>query len=299
MVDSARAFLPNKLDCVVDAALTSEAVALAINPSAGTTIVIVTRAHVAHCPALSRIGSDMFVATIGASSVADKPAASPLGDPRWARARSYLLRDPIAIALDRDGQRALAVAQPSPLAGWLTIDASDVAAAERTVQAWIDRQRSTALAPLVGNLVVQKRGSQLLVRASKLQTEQLTLLAPELLRSFDPSSTAPSVAFACPPTGNGVVRCAGTSVVVGSLTSTLRKLVAVNTDPVISGGDVVGIRLSEDPEVLLRRGDVVLGLDGQRITSAAQLSELARYVHERTALAVRRDGTDMIIELSE
>jgi hypothetical protein len=106
--------------------------------------------------------------------------------------------------------------------------------------------------------------------------------------------------FACPPSGTDVVRCTdNTRVVVRSLATTLRKLVAVDTKPVIAGGDVIGIRLSEDAEVLLRRNDIILGLDGHRITSAAQLHELARYARERTALAIRRDGNDVIIDLSE
>ena len=63
--------------------------------------------------------------------------------------------------------------------------------------------------------------------------------------------------------------------------------------------DIVGIRLSEDAEVLLRRGDVIMGLDGHRITSATQLHELARHASERTTLAVRRDGTDLVLALRE
>lgn len=298
-IDAGRAFVPKALDCVVEAALTSEAVAVAVTPGAGTTIVIITRAHVANCPALSRVASNTFVATIGAGVVADSPAASPLGSSRWSRARSYLLHDPIAIAIERDDQRVLAVAQPKPLAGWITIDALELAPIERAVRGWIDRQKSGGLASLAPNLMVEARGSQLLVRTTKLEVEELALAITDILRSLDAANAPAPVAFTCPTPGNGIVRCSGTEVTVTSLATTLRKLVDVDTEPVVSSGDVIGIRLTEDAEVLLRRGDVILGLDGQRIVSAAQLHDLARIVHDRTALAIRRDGTDLIIGLSE
>lgn len=299
-IEAARPFMPRSLDCVVDAALTGETTAMAIEPGVGTTIVIITRAHVARCPALSRITADTYVATIGAGAVATSAQESPLAEPRWSRARPYLVRDPIAIALERDGQRVLAAAQPTPLAAWVTIDAVDVEAVARELRAWLERRRTTALGPTIEKLDVEVRGNQVLVRSTTLEPEQLALLATDLLRTIDAPPPPATAGFTCPPSGADIVRCSdGTRVVVRSLATTLRKLVAVDTQPVIAGGDVIGIRLSEDAEVLLRRNDVILGLDGHRITSAAQLHELARYVHERSALAIRRDGSDAIIELSE
>jgi hypothetical protein len=299
VIDSARPFMPKQLDCVLDAALTSEAVAVAVTPSAGTTIVIVTRAHVARCTALSRIATDMFVATIGAGGIADNPAASPLGDPRWSRARRYLINDPIAIAIEHAEQRVLAVAQPKPLAAWMTIDAADLAPIERGLRAWIDRQRLTALASFAGDLEVKKRGSQLLVQATKPRIDALALAAADVLRLLDATPAATPAAFSCPANGNGIVRCSGTQVVVTNLATTLRSLIAVETEPVVAGGDIIGIRLSEDADVLLRRGDVIMGVDGHRITSATQLHELARYASERSVLAVRRDGADLVLDLRE
>ncbi len=300
-IEAARPFMPRSLDCVVDAALTGETVALAVEPGVGTTVVIITRAHVARCPALSRVAGDTYIATIGAGSVAATAHESPLGDPRWSRARTYLVNDPIALAVDGAGQRVVAVAQPRPLAGWLTIDAVDIAPVQRDLRAWLEHQRTTAIRPVVDSLVVQARSNQLLVRTTKLEPDQLALLATAVLRSLDaPAEPVAAATFTCPPSGPDVVRCTDhTRVVVRSLATTLHKLAEVTTQPVIAGGDVIGIRLSEDADVLLRRSDVILGLDGHRITSAAQLQELARYVHERTSLAIRRDGTDVIIELSE
>jgi hypothetical protein len=292
--------MPRSLDCVLDAALTSEAVAVAVEPRVGTTIVIVTRAHVARCTALSRIASDTFVATVGAGAVADARGASPLSDPRWSRAKKYLLEDPIAIAVQREGVRVLAVAQPKPIDAWLAIDAADVSVIELVVRGWIARQHSTALKSFASKLTVESRGSQVLVHGAKLDVDELALVATDLLRALSAPPESTTAAFACPPIGGDIVRCTdGTRLVVRSLAATLRKVVEVEALPVIAGGDVVGIRLTEDAEVLLRRGDIILGLDGHRITSAAQLHELARYVHERTSLAVRRDGADIIIELTE
>jgi hypothetical protein len=301
VLDAARPFLPANLGCVIDAALTSEAVAVAVDTRAGTTIAIITRAHVARCPALSRIATDTFVATIGAGALATARAASPLGDPRWARAKRYLLDDPIAIAFARGDQRMIAVAQSNPLAGWLSIDATDTKPIEQAVRAWIDRQRTTALGAFANNLTIQARGSQLLVRATKPHVEELVLLTTEVLRMLDAPAASPATAFtlACPSGNSNVVRCSGTSAQVRSLASTLRTLVDTDTAPVIAGGDVIGIRLLEDAELLLRRGDIILGLDGHRIASAAQLHELARYLADRATLAVRRDGADVVIDLRE
>jgi hypothetical protein len=241
----------------------------------------------------------MFVATIGAGTLADKRAASPLGDPRWSRARPYLLRDPIAIAVESADRRVLAVAQPKPLAAWMTIDAADIAVVERDLRAWIERQRSTPLATFSADLVVKTRGSQLLVQATKVRGDDLALVAVDVLRAVDSAPLAPPAPFVCPAAGTGIVRCAGTDVVVANLATTLRKLIAVDTEPVLAGGDIIGIRLSEDAEVLLRRGDVIMGLDGHRITSATQLHELAGFARDRVTLAIRRDGADLVLDLRE
>ena len=300
VIDAARPFAPRTLDCVLDVALTGEAVAVAISPRVGTTIVIITRAHVASCPVLSRVAPDMFVATVGAGVVADNAESSALSSPRWSRARSYLVSDPIAIAADLPGMRLLAVAQPKPLDAWLAIDSADVVGVERATRAWIDRQRTTSLKLFADSLSVESRGTQLLVHATKLEGDQLALFASEMLRALDAPAAPSATPFSCPPINADVVRCTdGTKLVVRSLATTLRKLALVDTAPVIAGGDVIGIRLTEDAEVVLRRGDIILGIDGHRIRSAAQLHELARYVHERTSLAVRRDGDDVILELSE
>ncbi len=301
VIDAARPFMPRTLDCVLDAAITAEAAAVAVVPRVGTTITIITRAHVARCPALSRIAHDTFVATVGAGVVAETASASPLADPRWARAKHYLVTDPIAIAFQHENARVVAAAQPKPLDGWLAIDAPDIAPVERAVRAWIDRQRTTALAPFAAKLAVELRGTQLLVRSNKLEADELALFAADVLRTLDaPAAPTTASAFTCPSAGGDIVRCAdGTHLVVRSLAGTLHKLASVDATPAIAGGDVIGIRLTEDAEVLLRRGDVILGLGGHRITSTAQLHDLAGYLRDRTALAVRRDGADVIIELSE
>ena len=300
VIDAARPFLPTGMECVVDAALTAEAAALAVTPDIGTTVVIETRATVTRRPALSRIAPDLFVATLGAATPAMRREDSPRGDPRWARARPYLERDPIAIAIDTGELRAIASAQPRPLDAWLAIDAADTAAVTRAIGAWIARERATALRPFVDRLKVTPRGSQVLVETSNLRADELALAAAALLRAADAPPPRPAATLPCPPAGAGVVRClGGTHLVVRSVSATLRELGFVASEPVVSGGDVLGIRLIEDLPVLLRRGDILLGVDGHRITSAAQLRDLAGHIHGRCALAVRRDGSDISLQLTE
>lgn len=301
VIDAARPLVPRTLDCVLDAAMTSEAVAVGVTPGVGATVVIVTRAHVARCTPLSRIADDTFVATVGAGSIADSPAASPLGDARWARAKKYLVDDPIAFALAQEDMRALAAAQADPLDAWLAIDAADVPAVERAIRGWIERQRTTSLQPFVDKLAIETRGNQLLVRSTALDASELASAVAELLRSLDAPAPRPAATpFTCPTLGGDIVRCTdGTRLVVRSLAGALRGLVVGQATPVIAGGDVIGIRLGADARMLLRRGDIILGLDGHRITSAAQLRDLAGHVERQATLAVRRDGIDTILELSE
>ena len=99
-----RARIPAELGCVVDIGLTSEAVAVAIDPQVGTTIVVVTRAFVGKCPLLSKVGPDEYVATLGGGTVVSDRKAAVLDDPQWARARDYLLHDPIAFAAELPGR---------------------------------------------------------------------------------------------------------------------------------------------------------------------------------------------------
>jgi len=294
LIDVARPHVPAKLGCVLDAALTSEAIALAVDPNVGTTIVIITRAAVASCPALSRIANDSYVATIGDGAVVDK-AKSVLVGTRWARARHYLARDPIAVAYLGE-RHVLAVAQPEPIESWIAIDARDSEAIERSVRAFIARWPA-----LVAKLIVKREGNQVTVRAAKLEDAELVLIVTDLLRAADAAGDAAKApAFVCQPPTSGITSCEnGTHYTVTSVRETLAELASVNAMPVVANGDVIGSQLLADAHVLLRRGDIILGLDSQRITNAFQLRELARHVGDHAALAVRRGTSEVVIELRE
>src|SRR5258706_1849105 len=79
IIDATRSKLPGDLGCVVDAALTGEAVAVAVDPRVGTTIVVITRAFAGNCDALSKLGGDRYVATIGGGTLVTDRKQSVLG----------------------------------------------------------------------------------------------------------------------------------------------------------------------------------------------------------------------------
>ena len=285
--------------------------AVAVTPHTGTTIVVITQAVVASCPALSRIGSDTYVATIGNGMLVDHDK-SLAADARWARARHYLERDPIAIAFRGDTRDALAVAQPDPVAAWIAIDAVDLDAIERDVRAMFDRWRSSKLVPQIDRLItkldIKRDGHQLIVRASHLDADDLSAIVGELLRAADSrspvavavGSSNASAVFTCPPIGHGITACKdGTRYTVSSVANTVGMLATVASTPLIENGDVVGIRLTADAPAPLRRDDVILGLDSQRITNSSQLRELARHVGDHAVLAVRRGVAEGALELRE
>ena len=289
---------------MIDAALTSDAVAVAVIPKVGTTIVIVTQAVVASCPALSRLAGDTYVATVGNGTVVAREQSIE-HDARWERARHYLERDPFAIAFHTDASDAVAVAQPAPIAAWITIDAVDLAPIERDVRAVVDRWRTTKLVPqidrLVAKLDIKRNDHQLVIRATRLDADELVAMIGDLLRVAELPARAPTaVAFTCPPIAHGITACKdGTHYTVSSVAEIVRALASVQSTPTIENGEVIGVQLTADADALLRRGDVLLGVDSQRITNSSQLREVARHLADHTQLAVRRNGADVVIDLRE
>jgi hypothetical protein len=296
LLDVARPHVPAKLGCVIDAAQTCEAIALAVDLNVGTTIVIITHAVVASCPALSRIGDDRYIATVGDGAIADA-AKSVAVDARWARARPYLVRDPVALAINDDRVRVIAVAQPEPVDAWLTIDSVDIAAIERDARAMIARWQAAS-----AKLIVTRANNQLAVHTAKLGADELVMIVTDLLKAADSTAAAETApVFTCPNPGHGITSCTehGTRYQVTSIRDTLRALAVADAEPVIESGAVIGVQLTKDADVLLTRGDIILGLDSQRITNQFQLRELARHVGDHAALAVRRGTSEVVIELRE
>ena len=295
LVDAARVYVPASYGCVLDTTTTSEAAAVASGPS-GTTVVIVTRAHVA-CPTLSHIASDVWIATVGAGAPATKPEASVLRDPQWARARGYLLRDALVVAGELPGRRVLAVATPNPFDAWLAIDAVDTDAVMKELAA-LTAQLRTKSSSLASRLHAERKGAQVVVRIDQLAVDDLVALAGEASQLLDPVATR-SATFSCPPPSAGIKSCVlGTTFVVSDLRLALASMTFATTEPAIANGEIEGLRLTADAAIVLRRGDVILGVDTQRVTSTKQLNDLLEAAGSSVTLAVRRDGLDSVLRIS-
>jgi hypothetical protein len=282
-----RARIPAELGCVVDIGLTSEAVAVAVDPQVGTTIVVVTRAFVSRCPLLSKVGADEYVATLGGGTIVSDRKAAVLDDPQWARARDYLLHDPVAFAAERPGEHMVGVAQPDPLDGWFAIDALDANAIEKSLAK-------------ISKLAVKRTKNQLLVTIAHPSVDDVITVAIDLLQLANASPPAARPALPCLPTGELFTSCKdGTHYTVKSVREALRALTTGDIVPVIGSGDIAGLRVEHDTPLIFREGDVVIGLGPRRIISKPQLTQLIDSSGKAASLAFRRDGIDYVLELSE
>lgn len=303
VVSSLTSHVPPSLACVVEASMTSEAVVVGAQPDVGATIILVTRAVVDGCPALSRIGEHMYVATVGAGGLAPARAQSIMSDAGWERARPYLVREPIALAAELPDVRVVAVAQPDPLDAWLAIDAVDSAAVERRIKSVLEQWREPATIELAGKLTLTRAGTQVSVQADALTDDDVVHIVRDTVRAFEagPAAPTPEQVFACPPTtGNGIVSCHdGTNYKVASVEEIVRELAFIEAAPVVSGGDISGVRLLAEPKRIFQRDDVILGIDSHRITAAQQFIDIAAHLGGKASIAVRRAGVEAVLDLSE
>ena len=300
IIDSTRGKLPSDLGCVIDTALSGEAVAVAVDPHIGTTIVVVTRAAVASCDALSKLGNDRYVATIGGGSLVSDRKQSVLGDPQWAWARDYLLSNPLAIAAELPARRMLAVAQPDPLDGWVAIDALEATTVDKELNELAARWRREGWSKLGTKLVTKRSGAQVIARLDKPDVDDVVALVNELTRD-DATAVAKPDPFACPPTSDSIKSCDAKThkLVVASTKQTLASMTRGEMEPVIDNGDIAGIRLLADAPLILRKGDIVLGLDSRRVGTQEQLASMVEAVGPTATLAFRRDGIDLTVTISE
>ena len=74
--------------------------------------------------------------------------------------------------------------------------------------------------------------------------------------------------------------------------------VAAARERVVSQGEVIGLRLAA-PVLVLAQGDILLGIDSHRVTSAGELAQLAGRLPKRVRVAVRRGEIDAVIEVAE
>ncbi len=302
VVDVLRPRWPARFGCVVDAALAGEHVALGMAAAGDVTVVIATPAKLA-CPPLSQIEPGLWVATLGSGTPATR-GTSVLDGGMHARARTYLTTAPIAASVVGPGTKLLATLAPDPLEGWLAIDTLETvsALAESRVRGVVDRMtRTEATAALGKALAVSHDAAQVVVRLGPPPDGDLALAVRTILAWYAEPPGRARVAFTCPPLGPPIVGCAnGTALTVTSIAAALAPLLVAETSAVVENERVSYVRLGRAvPSLGLERGDRLLAVDGRRITSAAQLAELAASARRAIAITIQRDAATATLELAE
>lgn len=313
VIDVLRPRWPARLGCAIDAALAADHVALGVTPARAAVLVLETRAEV-RCAALSRVATAgdraTWVATLGsaapveASGPRDPASSAVLGDARFARARPYLLRAPVAVAIDVPGGSAIATATPEPAAAWLAIDMAPMFAdaAERHVRGYVERLvGEPQAADLARGIEIQRTGAQIVARLDALPATADLPAAVRVLLGWHggPRPRGAGAAFTCPPLAAPIVRCtAGTRFEVSALAAAVAPLIAARTAPVIANGVVAGLRLEASiPTLGLRVGDVVVAAQGQPIATRAQLAEVLGGARGVAHLTISRDGASARLQL--
>jgi hypothetical protein len=301
VVDVLRPRWPARFGCVIDAALAGDHVAVGITATRDLTLVLATHAAVT-CPALSQLGEGLWVATLGAG----KPATdhSILDADPHARARAYLATAPIAASVVLPGVKILATGSVEPLEAWLAIDTLDLASAfaEQRVRGVVDRlARTDATAPFAAKIAISHDASQVVARLTGPVDADLA----QAVRTIADWYTAPVVraarGFDCPPLGPPIIGCAGgTSLTVTSLQEALAPLVAADVAAIIENERVAWLRLETPlPQLGLRKGDLMLAVDGRHLTSAAQLADQLRKARHATQITIQRDAVTATLAVSE
>jgi hypothetical protein len=278
---------------VIDAALTADDVALGVAPD-GTTLAIASHAAL-RCPELSRLGPELYVATLGVGHVAEA-GKSVLDDPAFARVRRYLSTAPIAASAESAllGARFLATATVDPLEAWVAIDADAHGAEvlEARVQALVERMRhDPTTEPVAARVVVHRDGPQVIADFRSPDLD-LAPAARTIAGWIDhPQVAAASPDFACPTSAIApVVSCRDrTDYVVRSLGAIPELLHDVRLEPVVANGAITGLRLAGDVAALdLRRGDQVIAVDNRPVTGRDQLFDGLRKDQRELKLCIRR-----------
>ncbi|TMQ08976.1 MAG: hypothetical protein E6J90_05940 [Deltaproteobacteria bacterium] len=302
VLDAAAVRWPSSLGCVVDAAVASDAVAATLD-RAGNVTVIAALPRPPRCPALSQRAPGLWIATLGAG-----PAATGgLDDPRFARARPYLLASPIAAAVLGD-VHVLAAAQPEPFDAWVAIDVpGDADPVARAIAEQITRLGHEPATAAIAARVHAARTApgQLVVRMTDPGDGDLAAAARSLLAWADePGPRAPPAAFACPASGTGatVIVCSdGTRYRVASLASELSAILDTGRPvPAVASGSVTGLRLGAAVRELgLDAGDVIVAMAGRVVTSRKMLADWIAHSRGETTVTVRRGGTEAVLQFAE
>jgi hypothetical protein len=299
MIDALRSEVPAGFDCVVDAALAGEQVAVGVAPSGDVTVALATKAPV-RCSALSRIDTDLWIATLGGGA----PGSGLMTNDALSRARPFLRDAPIAVVTQRHGMRVLATAQPEPLAAWVAFDAADPASATaleaelRTALA----TKQAALAPVARAITVERTGSQVVARLdAKVQADLAVAVRAVLARTPDTAR-----AFVCPaPFSPPVLGCherdaERMELTVYSLASAIDEVLAARKEPVIVNGRLAGIRLRDDLAIYgLHGGDMLLSIDGRKLDAVEQVAAVLQKSRSRASFVIARAERFGTIELVE
>ena len=302
VVDVLRPRWPARFGCVIDAALVGDHVAVGISATRDLTLVLATRAAVT-CPGLSQLGDGLWVATVGAGTPAE-PGASVLDTGAHARGRTYLATAPIAASIVLPGVKILATASVEPLEAWLSVDTLDVASAfaEQKIRGVVDRlARADATAPFAQAIAISHETSQVIVRLTGPVDADLAQAVRTLITWYTASEVRATRGFDCPPLGPPIIGCAnGTSLTVSSLVDAVAPLAIADVHPIIENERVSWLRLDTAlPQLGLRKGDLLLAIDGRHLTSAAQLADLLHQARRRTAVTIQRDAVTATLELAE
>ncbi len=301
VVEVLRPHWPTRFGCVIDAALAGDHVALGITAQRDLTVVIASRAAVA-CPSLSKIGDGLWTATLGAGTPV--VAGSVLDSDAHARARPYLRTAPIAASIVLPGASILATMSPEPLEGWLAIDTAELASAavEQKVRGVVDRlARTEPTARFAASIAISHDGPQVIARLTGPVDADLALVVRTVSEWYAAPAVRSAVGFACPPLGPPIIGCAnGTSLRVSSLGAALGPLIDAPIAAIIENERVAWLRLDAAiPALGLRRGDLLLAVDGRHLASSAQLVDQLRGARRTTSITIQRDAVTATLVLAE
>src|SRR5665647_559611 len=279
VVDVLRPAWPSRLGCAIDAALAADHVALGITQARSATLVIETRAQIT-CPALRKLGRGLWVATLG--DVAPKAGAqitsSVLDDPKFARARPYLARAPIALALDVPGGSAIATATVAPLEAWLALDVHPLFAdvIEKRVRGYVDGLRADpATASFHPHIAVTRTGAQIVARLDGAVDADLAVATRALIAAHANVAPRAQARFVCPPIAPPLIACEpGNILAFTALGAAVTPLIDATLAPVVANGVVDGLRLTAPvPTLGLLTGDLVVAAQGRRVAHRIALAE--------------------------
>lgn len=301
VVDVLRPAWPSRLGCAIDAALAADHVALGITQARSATLVIETRAKVS-CPALKKLGGGLWIATLG--DVGAPAGSSVLDDPKFARARPYLGRAPIALALDVPGGSAIATATAAPLEAWLALDVHPLFAdvIEKRVRGYVDGLRGEpATAAFPGHIAITRTGSQIVARLDGAVDADLAVATRAMIAAHGKVAPRAQARYVCPPIAPPLIACEpGNLLAFTALGAAVTPLIDATIAPVVANGVVDGLRLTSPvPTLGLLTGDLVVAAQGRRVAHRIALAEILRHAKGSLALMIVRDGTTIQLGLHE